>query len=271
MPTPIALASLQQRFLNRPMALAESHAWLLASLARGNVTALAIDPAAERDRTYDVVAGVAVIPVRGMLVHGRTWWFCETAYNEISAALVAAAQDAEVKAIVLWLNSPGGEVAGMLDLADGIYGLRGVKPIWAILDEDAYSAAYLIACAADRVVVPRTGGTGSIGTIAQHFDITGMLDKAGVKTTTFKSGARKGDGWPTIAISEQAAEAFQADIDAMAGFFFDQVARNRDLSVAAVRKLEAACFLGARGVDAKLADAVMTPDDAFLDLIDSIR
>ncbi|TOL42864.1 serine peptidase, partial [Vibrio parahaemolyticus] len=70
--------------------------------------------------------------------------------------------------ICLDIDSPGGEVAGCFDLVDLIYELRGKKPIYAILSENAYSAAYAIASAADKIYVPRTGGVGSVGVIVIH-------------------------------------------------------------------------------------------------------
>lgn len=266
------LPTVMRRFVDRPLALLPSHATLiLDALQGGNLAGLALSEAIADNRPYDVVNGVAVIVVSGILVHERTWFWGETDYASISKAIVAAVQDAEVEAIVLLVKSPGGEVAGCFDLADGIYGLRGIKPIWAILDEYAYSAAYALACAADRIIVPRTGGTGSIGVITMHMDVTKMLEQWGVKVTTIQFGARKSDSYPTTPLSDEARASLQADCDVMGGMFVDLVARNRGLSATKVRGTEAACFLGAAGVEQGLADAVMAPDAAFLSLLDTLR
>lgn len=269
-PSAAAIAAVRQRFVDRPLAILPSRAALLFDLLQSAEMSITIDVPSERMKPYDVVNGVAVVPIQGVLVHERTWFWGETTYASIASALVAAMNDPDVRAVVLHVNSPGGEVAGCFDLVDGIYGLRGIKPIWAILDEEAYSAAYAIASAADKIIVPRTGGSGSIGVITMHMDITGMLEQFGVKVTTIQFGARKSDRYPTTPMSDEAKALIQADIDAMGELFVATVARNRDLSPDKVRKTEAGIFLGASGLEQGLVDAVMAPDAAFLSLLDTL-
>lgn len=219
---------------------------------------------------YDVVGGVAVIPVRGTLVQ-RTGAVRPvsgmTGYDSIRAALALALDDGDVDAVALDIDSPGGEVAGCFDLVDAIYNARGIKPIRAILAENAYSAAYAIASAADRVTVPRTGGTGSIGILCLHVDLSAALKQAGIAVTMITYGATKAEGNEYEPLSDGALARFQADVDRMGELFCDTVARNRGLSPATVKNTEAATYLGAAGVDAGLADAVMAPDEAFRALL----
>jgi signal peptide peptidase SppA len=273
-----ALAAARERFLGRPLAILPSRAQLIVDALRSAETgAFTFDagdaPAASKP--YEIVSGVAVVPVRGVLVHEVSlwgWFFGgETSYKMLAQMLVAAMSDAEVRAVVLHVNSPGGEVAGCFDLVDGIYGLRGIKPIWSIVDEDAYSAAYAIASAADRIIVPRTGGVGSIGVVTMHTDVTGFLDKAGVKITTIQFGDRKTDSYPTTPLSDAAQARIQADVDTMGELFVATVARNRKLSAEQVRDTEAGCFLGAAAIEQGLADAVMAPDAAFLSLLETLN
>ena len=136
-----------------------------------------------------------------------------TGYDGIRQNFLEALSDPAVEAIVLDIDSPGGEVAGCFDLVDTIYAARGEKPIWSVLSESAYSAGYAIASAADRIVVPRTGGTGSIGVISMHVDWSQALTEAGVKVTFITYGERKADGHPRFHF--QALTRFQADIDTM--------------------------------------------------------
>lgn len=106
-----------------------------------------------RDTGYDVVEGVAVIPIQGTLVQKLGTlrpYSGMTGYDGIRACFLQALNDSEVKAICLDIDSPGGEVAGCFDLVDVIYASRGSKPIWAILSESAYSAAYALASAAEK-------------------------------------------------------------------------------------------------------------------------
>lgn len=272
-----------ERFFNTPLALWPGQTAavmeMLRDPLRGAHSLVEIPRAAalgqameirDRPRLYHLVDGVAVVPIHGVLVHGYCWGWGETEYGSIADIMVAALDDPEVKAIALHVNSPGGEVAGCFDLADAIFGLRGEKPMWAILDEYAFSAAYALASAADKIIVPRTGGSGSIGIITMHIDVTAMLEKFGVKVTTIQFGARKSDSYPTTPLSDVARERFQADVDEMGAMFVDLVARNRGLAASKVRATEAGCFLGAAGVAEGLADEVLSPDEAFLSLVQEI-
>lgn len=224
-------------------------------------------------KPYDVAQGVARIPIEGTLVHKLGTlepYSGMTGYDGIRALLSMALSDPDVRAIMLDIDSPGGEVAGCFDLVDAIYGARGRKPIWSILTESAYSAGYALASAADRVIVPRTGGTGSVGVICMHVDMSKALSKAGIDVTLIHYGALKADGNEFNPLTDAALDRFQSDVDKMGEIFVKTVARNRDLKTAAVRDTQAGTFLGADGVDIGFADAVMAPDEAFASLLDEL-
>ena len=219
---------------------------------------------------YDVVQGVAIIPVQGTLVHklGSLWPYCGmTGYDGIRANLSMALADDAVQAVMFDIDSPGGEVSGCFDLVDSIYAARGDKPIWSILSESAYSAAYAIASSTDRIIVPRTGGTGSVGVICAHVDFSKALDAAGIDVTLITYGRNKADGSEYKPLSDKALQRFQADVDAMGELFVATVARNRGMSKNAVRNTDAKTYLGAAGVEVGFADAVMAPDEAFRSLL----
>ncbi|MDR5797240.1 S49 family peptidase [Caballeronia sp. LZ008] len=223
---------------------------------------------------YDNVGGVAVIEVQGTLVQklgSLRPYSGMSGYDGIRQNLLMALDDPDVSAIALDIDSPGGEVAGCFDLVDMIYGARGVKPIWSILNESAYSAAYAIASAADRIIVPRTGGVGSIGVISAHVDLSEALSKAGMKVTFITYGDYKADGHSEIPLAPDALARFQADINTMGELFVETVARNRNIAAATVRDTQAATFMGEKGVALGLADEVAAPDAAFRALIQSIR
>jgi signal peptide peptidase SppA len=225
------------------------------------------------DRGYDLVEGIAVIPVHDTLVqkNGTIRPYCGmTGYDGIRQAYLFALDDPEVKAVAFDVDSPGGEVAGCFDLVDTIYETRGTKPIWAILNEAAYSAAYAIASAADRMIVPRTGGTGSIGVVCCHVDWSKALDKEGITVTFIQYGEFKTDGSAEKPLGTEAQKRFQADIDQLGELFVETVARNRGISSDKVRGTKAGTFLGQAGVDLGLADAVMAPDAAFRELLASL-
>jgi len=219
---------------------------------------------------YQVVGGVALISVEGTLVQklGSLHPYSGmTGYDGMRALLSMALEDKAVRAVVLMVDSPGGEVAGCFDLVDAIYSARGRKPIWSILSENAFSAAYAIASATDRVCVPRTGGTGSVGVICAHVDMSKALGAAGVQVTLISYGERKGDGNEFMPLDPDALAVMQADVNAMGELFVATVARNRGISAARVRATQAATYMGAAGVNVGFADAVMAPDEAFRSLL----
>jgi signal peptide peptidase SppA len=226
-----------------------------------------------RDSGYDLVGSVAVIPIHGTLVQKTGTlrpWSGMTGYDGLRQAFLTALYDPKVEAIVLDVDSPGGEVSGCFDLVDTIYSARGVKPIWSILNESAYSAAYALASAADKIYVPRTGGTGSIGVICMHVDFSKALTSAGIEVTFITYGDRKADGHSEIPLSAPALARFQDDIDTMGELFVETVARNRNIAASKVRATQAGTYLGAAGVAAGLADAVAAPDAAFRALISQL-
>ena len=116
-------------------------------------------------------------------------------------------------------------------------------------------------------VIPRTGGTGSVGVICMHVDMSKALGAAGVNVTLIHYGDRKADGSDSQPLSKEAMSRYQSDVDAMGELFVKTVARNRGLSVKAVRDTQATTFLGAAGVEIGFADAVMAPDEAFRSLL----
>ena len=117
--------------------------------------------------------------------------------------------------------------------------------------------------------MPRTGGTGSNGVICMHLDMAEAYSKAGLKVTfiTSEGADRKTDGHSEIPLSDAAYAAIKADVDAMGDLLHETVGRNRGLAASAVRGQKAATFMGAAGVAAGLADAVMAPDAALRALL----
>lgn len=269
----IVMAALADRFGIAQLFRADGSALSLAGDGARAFLELEDDSEEAVYRPYEVAEGVARIPIEGTLVHklGTLHPYSGmTGYDGIRALLDLALGDDEVRAIMLDIDSPGGEVSGCFDLVDSIYAARGHKPIWSVLTESAYSAAYALASATDRIIVPRTGGVGSVGVICMHVDMSQALAKAGIDVTLIQYGARKADGNEFNPLTKAALARFQKDVDAMGEIFVRTVARNRDLKTAVVRDTEAGTFMGAAGVDVGFADAVMAPDEAFLSLLDEL-
>ncbi|HSF96861.1 MAG TPA: S49 family peptidase [Thermohalobaculum sp.] len=210
--------------------------------------------------------GIAVIPVFGTLVKRAGPIEAAsglTAYADLETAFLDAMTDPAVRAVLLDVDSPGGEASGVFDLADLIFEARSLKPVWAVANEEAFSGAYAIASAAERVFVPRTGGVGSIGVIAVHVDRSASDAMEGFRYTTVFAGARKNDFNPHEALADDARAILQAEVGRVHGLFTNAVARNRSMTVDAVNATEAGLFFGDDAVAAGLADEVGTLRDAL--------
>ena len=224
------------------------------------------------DSEVEVTAdGIAIIPLVGTLVARSGYLGAAsglTAYSDIADAIEAAATDPGIRAILLDVDSSGGEVGGLFDLVDHIQAIRAQcgKPIWAVADEAALSAAYAIACTADRLYVTQTGEIGSIGVVAVHRDESGADAQAGLAWTFVHAGACKIDGNPHQPLSDSARVSLQADVDALYGRFVDLVAKCRKKPAEAIRATEAAVYRGDQAVAAGLADKVGTLRVALADL-----
>jgi signal peptide peptidase SppA len=218
-------------------------------------------------------AKVAVVPIHGTLVRRTIGLEAEsglTSYAAIASQIDAALASPEVAAILLDVDSPGGESGGVFDLADRIRAAAQVKPVWAVANDMAFSAAYALASAATKVFVSRTGGVGSIGVIAMHVDQSEKDAQDGVRYTAVFAGDRKNDLNPHEPISDEAHAFLKAEVNRVYGLFVETVARHRGIEPSAVRDTEAGLFFGQAAVAIGLADAIGTFDVALSQLLDSV-
>lgn len=219
---------------------------------------------------YRIVDGVAVIQASGALVHRSQIDMADSSYllgyNELAGNLEAALDDPEVHAVLQIFDSPGGEVAGAFEYAERIHAARGRKPLWAIADHMAASAAYLAGSAFDRLAIAATGYAGSIGVVMRHVDMSHALHQDGVRVTQIFAGAHKVDGTPYEPLGRDVQASFQAEVDGIHAMFVDAVARHRGLSAQAVRDTQAQTYRGQAAVDRGLADRVSTADQMLSEL-----
>jgi signal peptide peptidase SppA len=198
--------------------------------------ALGASAAAPASRAVD---SVAVIPVFGSLSH-RMGMFSDfsggTSYTGIRGALRSALADPNVSAILLEIDSPGGNVDGLPELADELYAARGQKPIGAIANTMAASAAYWLGSQVDDFAVTPSGVVGSIGVYMMHVDESQMNERIGLSVTYISAGEHKTEGNPDAPLSDEAREYLQSQVDAIYGQFVDAVARGRGASKKAVRE-----------------------------------
>lgn len=222
------------------------------------------------DGVVTAARNVAVLNISGGLANRYDGDLCDPgplSYQELRSAFDRVMADDNVEAVVLRIESPGGMAAGCFDLADHIYANRGTKPIYAAVDDYAYSAAFAIACAADQVWLTRTGGVGSVGVIAYHYDQSAFDARVGVKVTAVYSGSHKNDMSPHAPLDEGTQSWLQERMDSMRTLFATSVATYRSMKVEDVLATEAMVYQGQAGIDVGFADKLGT----FTDLLAFIR
>jgi signal peptide peptidase SppA len=175
---------------------------------------------------------VALIPIYGVISQRMNMMndisgSGGTSIEKLTAAYRAALNDPNVKAIVFDVDSPGGAIDGVPELADEIYSARGQKKTVAVANTMAASAGYWLASACDELVVTPSGAVGSIGVWGAHEDYSKALEKEGVKVTLISAGKYKVEGNPYEPLSEEARSALQADVDNFYVMFVKAVAKNR--------------------------------------------
>ena len=225
--------------------------------------------AARSQRVSASSAGsVAVIPVYGMITH-RANMMSEfsggTSTESLSAQIRQAVNDPNVKAIVMDIDSPGGDVDGVDELASEIYSARKSKSITAVSNCLCASAAYYLASQANEVVVSPSSLTGSIGVYTMHEDDSEMLANAGIKYTLIKYGENKAEGISTEPLSDSAKANLQEMVDTFGLSFEKAVARGRGVALAEVQKKfgNGRVFDAQKAVRVGMADRVGTLDDVL--------
>lgn len=194
--------------------------------------------AAGKPPAMQVPGNVAVIPIMGVITP-RADLFTEmsggTSIQGFQDQFRAALNDKTVQAIVLDVASPGGQVDMVPEMAAEIRAARGKKPIVAVANTLAASAAYWLGSQADEFVASPSAEVGSIGVFAAHNDISAMQDQMGVKTTLVSAGKFKTENSPFAPLSEDAKAAIQSRVDDSYAMFTADVAKGRRVSVDTVR------------------------------------
>ena len=183
--------------------------------------------------------------------------------QQFAASLRQALTDESVSQILIDIDSPGGSVYGVAELADEIISARAQKPVIAIANSLAASAAYWIgACASEFYVTPG-GEVGSIGVWQAHQDYSKAMDEAGVKTTLISAGKFKVEGNPYTPLDEDAQAFMQSRVDDYYAAFTKAVAKGRGVSIAQVRDgMGQGRVLGAEAALASnMVDGIASLDD----------
>lgn len=296
------LPLIAQRFLNQPLCIHERQAPMLvaalnarlginalqigeqtmgrqemAAYAEAGKTEAGVRQARRREgKIFEHTEGVAVIPIEGTLANswGLDPYSGFTGYDGIENKLLEAERDPEIRAKVLLIDSGGGDVAGLFDLADLAYSMNaknGGKLTYAICADHAYSAAFALATCADKVWVPRTGGTGSVGVIMLHVDQSEQLAAEGLKVTVIRAGAEKYRAHPAEELPEHTRDYMQGQCEEIRDIFIETVARNRGISAKRVRATEALDYMGVHGLEQGFVTNVGSKHQAWAHLMSKIQ
>jgi signal peptide peptidase SppA len=217
-------------------------------------------------RLFQRAGEVGIIKVAGPLNNSDSWrneYYGMTGYPEIREAMVYAAKQQDVGAIVMDVASGGGAVAGVFDTAQLIKTIdTKVKPVYSFSGGGVMSAAYLLASASRALHIDQMAEAGSVGVIAVHQEMSKLMKEIGITATVMRSGKYKGMGNPYEPLSEQAKAEMQAQLDQMYEVFVQHVADMRGVSyaVADEKMAQGRVFIGQRAKEVGLVDAISNFD-----------
>lgn len=270
-------------FLSTPWALMPERLAAFASILHrwqaGGIASPEVMAAIEADR--DVVAArkqeaaragqganIAVLPFYGVVTQRGNMADDVSGPGSASTqkftnALRQALQDPSIGAILIDIDSPGGSVYGVDELASEIMSARGQKPIVGLANSLAASAAYWVGAACSELYVTPGGEVGSIGVWQAHEDWSKALDEAGVKTTLISAGKYKTEGNPYEPLGEEAQAFMQSRVDDYYAAFTKAVAKGRGVSIDVVRKDfgQGRVYGASQAQSVGMVDGVMTFDE----------
>lgn len=223
---------------------------------------------AATSRKASAAKGVAVLPMVGVVsqrlsIMDEISGGGSVSTDSFARVLRGAVNDPDVGAIVLDVDSPGGSVYGVAELSKQIFEARQSKPIYAVANSLAASAAYWLATSAEKLFVTPSGEVGSVGVLAVHEDRSEADAKEGYKYTVVKAGEFKAEDAPYTPLTDQARAFLQSRVDDYYGMFIDALARNRGMKR---REVDAnfgqGRVFGAKdAVSRNMADSIKTLDE----------
>ena len=227
----------------------------------------------EPDPIWEAQGTTAVVSVHGPLINGEAGFmslFGVVGYGDIRAALAEAVADKNIKNILLDINSGGGQVSGVSDLAAFIRQVDSVKPVYTFSDGVIASAAYWLGTSARSITISDTTIAGSVGVLQVHSERSKQLEMDGVKATIVRSGKYKALANSIEPLSDLAKAEMQSQVDDMYQAFIAHVADMRGVPLAKADETmgQGREFLGKRALDAGLVDKVGNYDSVVLALTD---
>lgn len=211
-----------------------------------------------------IVGDVAIIPIRGVMMKDPNMFmrfFGGTSTRVVQRLVEVAASDPEIATIILLIDSPGGSVNGLAELADAVFKARESKQVIAQVDGMMASAALLVGSQAHKVHAGRLDLVGSIGTVSVLHDTSALFENEGIKTIPVTTGQFKAIGEPGTEVTDEQVAEVQKIVDLFFDDFKVMVARGRKMSMARVNAIaDGRVFGGEEAMELGLVDKIQTLD-----------
>lgn len=190
---------------------------------------------------------IARVPVEGIILESR----------ERDKKLAEIKDDKNIKAVIVYINSPGGTMVGGENIYNSLRAIAEKKPVVAVMGSVAASGGYMAAIAADHITAHAGTITGSVGVMMQSAEFSELSKKLGVNFLTFKSGEMKGAPSPFEQFSPKAGEIINHSIADSFSFFLGLVKERRPLTEKNIENIsDGRIFTGRQAVEEKLVDSL---------------
>ncbi len=206
---------------------------------------------------------VALIPIDGVIMTSSGSSFGESyvGSDDVVSYIEDAASDPTIDMIMLEINSPGGSAVASDEIASAV--LKVDKPVVAVIREAGASGGYWVASSADYVIANKMSITGSIGVISSYLEFSGLMEQYGVRYEQLTAGEYKDMGTPYRALTYEEKNKMTSKLDRVHEFFIQEVAKNRNMTLEAVRELATGEFyLGVEAKELGLVDELGGQDEA---------
>jgi protease-4 len=208
---------------------------------------------------------VALITLRGLISSSIPGNLSDSMVEDMRAALEQAREDGNVKAIVLEIDSPGGEVTASDEIYNAVVKVRAKKPVVVYMDSLAASGGYYVSCGGKFLMANETTITGSIGVIIQTLNYEQLFNKIGLASVVFKSGKFKDILNGARPMTPEERDLIQSFVMQTYDKFVGIVARERGVPADTLRNTiaDGRILSGKDALNNKLIDGLGQIDDAF--------
>lgn len=211
--------------------------------------------------------GLAQIAIHGPMIKHAGFW--ETLFGYVGTDMVRAAVDhaanaEDISSIMLHIESPGGHVAGVHELAQSVRAANQKKPVAAYIEDIGASAAYWVASGARLITASPTAEVGSLGTLAVIADLSAMAAQTGIKVHVISTGKFKGMGTPGTEVEDEHLAEIQRRVNDVNAFFMAAVRQGRQMNAEALGQVnDGRVWIADRAKNLGLIDGVGTYEQAI--------